>query len=75
MSKFLSQTLSRTKWRFSFSQTLILMGLNLILAPAVWAVSQGDLTKSQAYAIAGLILVTLGLSIYLFVVIIYPEKF
>lgn len=48
---------------------------NLILAPAVLAATQGSLTRSAAYALGLLGLVTLGLSGYLFVVIFEPERF
>jgi K+-transporting ATPase KdpF subunit len=48
---------------------------NLILAPAVFAATGGDLSKVQAYWLAGLGLVTVALSIYLFFVMFVPEKF
>ncbi|NEP18749.1 MAG: K(+)-transporting ATPase subunit F [Leptolyngbya sp. SIO4C1] len=48
--------------------------LNLVLAPAVYAASE-MLTRKAAYAIGVLLLVTVGLSIYLFAVIFQPERF
>ncbi len=51
---------------------------NLILAPAVFAATGGDLgdlSRSQAYWLTGLILAATALSIYLFVVMFAPEKF
>ena len=48
---------------------------NLVLAPAVFAATGGDLSKVQAYWLAGLGLVTVSLSIYLFFVMFVPEKF
>ena len=55
----------------------IFLGLcfNLVLAPAVFAATGGDLSKVQAYWLAGLGLVTVALSIYLFFVMFVPEKF
>jgi K+-transporting ATPase KdpF subunit len=49
--------------------------LNLAIAPAVLAASEGSLSRTTAYAIGLLGLVTLGLSVYLFVVIFQPERF
>jgi len=47
---------------------------NLILAPAVYATTDG-FSRSQAYALGILGLVTAALSAYLFVVMFQPEKF
>lgn len=55
-------------------QLFLLLCLNLIIAPAVYAAS-AEISKGQAWAIALLGLVTLALSIYLFVVIFQPERF
>lgn len=57
--------------------SLILLGtcLNLIIAPAVYAAAGGEIERSSAWAIGLLGLLTLGLSIYLFVVIFQPERF
>ena len=49
--------------------------INLILAPAVYAATGGTISREQSYALGLLGLVTMALSIYLFVVIIQPEKF
>ena len=49
--------------------------LNLLIAPVVYAATGGDLTRQTAYAIGALLLVTIGLSVYLFAVILQPERF
>ena len=54
---------------------LLLLIFNLILAPAVQASTGLMLTRPQAYALALLGLVTLILSVYLFVVMFQPERF
>jgi len=51
------------------------MGLNLIIAPVVYAAAGGEINRGSAWAIGLLGLLTLGLSIYLFVVIFQPERF
>jgi len=56
-------------------QLFLLLCLNLVIAPAVLGATGGQLERGQAYAIGILGLVTLGLSIYLFVVIFQPERF
>jgi K+-transporting ATPase KdpF subunit len=48
---------------------------NLVLAPAVFAATGGDLSRTQSYWLAALGLVTLTLAAYLFVVMFVPEKF
>ncbi|MFZ4665034.1 MAG: K(+)-transporting ATPase subunit F [Prochlorotrichaceae cyanobacterium] len=53
----------------------IALGLNLILAPAVQAATGNVLSRSQAYALGLLGLLTLALSVYLFVVMFQPERF
>ncbi|MCU0525877.1 MAG: K(+)-transporting ATPase subunit F [Elainella sp. Prado103] len=67
-------------WSMARQQKLplyLFLGLcfNLILAPAVLATTGGNLLRTQAYWLALLGLVTLGLAIYLFVVMFAPEKF
>ncbi len=52
-----------------------LLCLNLILAPAVQAMTGTDFSRPQAYALGILGLVTFALSIYLFVVMFQPERF
>ena len=49
--------------------------INLILAPAVYAATAGTISREQSYALGLLGVVTLALSIYLFTVILQPEKF
>lgn len=48
---------------------------NLVLAPAVFAATGGDLSRSQAYWLSALGLVTVALAIYLFFVMFVPERF
>ncbi|WP_414582302.1 K(+)-transporting ATPase subunit F [Scytonema sp. PCC 10023] len=60
--------------RISLSLFLLLC-FNVLLAPAVQAATQGQLSRSASYTIAFLGLVTLSLCIYLFVVIFQPERF
>ena len=49
--------------------------LNLVIAPTVLAASNNTISRSQAYAIGVLGLVTLGLAIYLMMVMLQPERF
>jgi K+-transporting ATPase KdpF subunit len=53
----------------------LLLCINAIVAPAVYAQVGNSLAKTQAYAIALLGLVTITLSVYLFMVIFQPERF
>lgn len=53
----------------------ILLCINLVIAPAVYAASNGALERNHAYALGILGLVTLGLVVYLFVVVFQPERF
>jgi K+-transporting ATPase KdpF subunit len=67
-------------WSKAYRQRLpvwILLGLclNLAIAPAVLATTNGTIERSTAYAIGLLGIVTLGLAIYLFAVIFQPERF
>lgn len=48
---------------------------NLVLAPIVYAASTHELTRGQAWALGLLGLATVALSVYLFVVMVAPEKF
>ena len=50
-------------------------GINLVLAPVVYAATGGTISREQSYALGLLGVVTLALSIYLFLVIFQPEKF
>ena len=53
----------------------LMMCLNLVIAPAVYASAGQAIERTQAWAIGLLALVTLGLAIYLFAVILQPERF
>jgi K+-transporting ATPase KdpF subunit len=53
----------------------LVLCLNLVVAPAVYAATSGAVARFSAYAIGLLGLVTLGLCIYLFVVVFQPERF
>ena len=53
----------------------LLLCLNLIIAPAVYAASNGTLERRSAWAIGVLGLVTLGLVVYLFDVVFRPERY
>ena len=56
-------------------QLFVLLCLNLVIAPAVYAAADAGISKVQAWAIGLLGLVTLGLTVYLFVVVFQPERF
>jgi len=51
------------------------MCFNLVVAPVVYAATSEQLSKSQAWGVGLLGVVTVGLSIYLFLVMFVPEKF
>jgi len=53
----------------------LLLSLNLVIAPAVYAASSGTLERRSAWAIGVLGLVTLGLVVYLFDVVFRPERY
>ncbi|MBV8882964.1 MAG: potassium-transporting ATPase subunit F [Chroococcidiopsidaceae cyanobacterium CP_BM_RX_35] len=53
----------------------LVLCLNLVVAPAVYAATGGAVARFSAYAIGLLGLVTFGLCIYLFVVVFQPECF
>lgn len=53
----------------------LLLCVNLVIAPAVYAASGGTLERRSAWAIGILGLVTLGLVIYLFDVVFRPERY
>jgi K+-transporting ATPase KdpF subunit len=53
----------------------LILSLNIILAPIVYAATGGTWERTQAYALGILGLVTLGLVIYLFDVIFRPERY
>ncbi|WP_373535385.1 potassium-transporting ATPase subunit F [Microcoleus sp.] len=56
-------------------QIFLAMCFNLIIAPAVYAAADEDLTKKAAWGLSLLSLVIIGLAVYLFTVIFQPEKF
>lgn len=56
-------------------QLFLAMCFNLIIAPAVYAAADEDLTKKAAWGLSLLGLVIIALAIYLFVVIFQPERF
>jgi K+-transporting ATPase KdpF subunit len=56
-------------------QLFLLLCLNLAIAPAVYAATGDEITRKAAYALGILGLVILGLAIYLFAVILQPERF
>ena len=51
------------------------MCFNLLVAPVVYAATSEQFSRTQAWALGLLGLVTLSLSIYLFFVMFVPEKF
>jgi K+-transporting ATPase KdpF subunit len=53
----------------------LLLCLNLVIAPAMQAATGQEFSRNQAYALGILGLVTVALSIYLFVVMFQPERF
>lgn len=53
----------------------LLLCLNLIIAPVVYAASNSTLERRSAWAIGILGLVTLGVVIYLFDVVFRPERY
>ncbi len=59
---------------FAFALFLALC-FNLILAPIVYAATGEAIARQSAYAIGVLLLVTVGISTYLFAVILQPERF
>lgn len=65
------------EWRRQKLPMAIFVGLclNLIIAPVVYAAADGTLERRSAWAISILGLVTLALTVYLFVVVFQPERF
>ena len=53
----------------------ILLCLNLVIAPAVYAAADGGLERRHAWTLGILGLVTLGLVVYLFDVVFRPERY
>ncbi|MEC4892368.1 MAG: potassium-transporting ATPase subunit F [Oscillatoria sp. PMC 1051.18] len=69
--------LLREHWQNHRGATILFFTLcfNLIIAPAIYAATGENIARPNAYAIGILILVTLSLSVYLFLVIFQPERF
>jgi K+-transporting ATPase KdpF subunit len=65
------------EWRRQKLPLYLFLGLcfNLVLAPAVFAATGNELSRTQAYWLTALGLVTVALAIYLFFVMFVPEKF
>lgn len=68
------QSRDRRRWKPA-AGIFFALCLNLLLATTVYGATSGTIEKGSAYAIAFLILLTLALSIYLFAVILQPERF
>lgn len=66
-----------SEWRRQKLPLYLFLGLcfNLVLAPLVYAATEGDFSRSQSWALGLLGLATLSLSIYLFFVMFTPERF
>ncbi|MBD2214134.1 potassium-transporting ATPase subunit F [Calothrix sp. FACHB-156] len=64
-------------WRKQKLPLYIFLGMcfNLVVAPVVYAATGEEFSRTQAWALGLLGLVTLSLSIYLFFVMFVPEKF
>jgi F subunit of K+-transporting ATPase (Potass_KdpF) len=71
MVNFLFQ---RNKQTLPF-RLFLLIALNLIIAPAIYAANSEALSRSQAYSLGILGIATFSFSIYLFMVMFQPEKF
>jgi K+-transporting ATPase KdpF subunit len=66
-----------SEWRRQKLPLYLFLGLclNLVLAPAVFAATGGEMSRTQSYWLAALGLVTVCLAVYLFFVMFVPEKF
>ncbi|MCY7274779.1 MAG: potassium-transporting ATPase subunit F [Phormidesmis sp. CAN_BIN44] len=66
-----------SEWRRQKLPLYLFLGLcfNLALAPAVFAATGGEMSRSQTYWLSALGLVTIALAVYLFFVMFVPEKF
>lgn len=66
-----------SEWRRQKLPLYLFLGLcfNLVLAPAVFAATGGEMSRSQTYWLSALGLVTIALAVYLFFVMFVPEKF
>ncbi|WP_013323315.1 potassium-transporting ATPase subunit F [Gloeothece verrucosa] len=63
--------------KFIYLPILVFSGmiLSLLMAYPIYAAAEDSLTKTNSYAIGILICSTFALSVYLFWVILQPEKF
>lgn len=66
-----------SQWRRQKLPLYLFLALcfNLVVAPVVYAASNNEFSRSQAWALGLLGLGTLALAIYLFFVMFTPEKF
>jgi K+-transporting ATPase KdpF subunit len=66
-----------SEWRRQRLPLYLFLGLcfNLVLAPAVFAATSDEMSRSQSYWLSALGLVTIALAVYLFFVMFVPEKF
>lgn len=65
------------QWRRQKLPLYLFLGMcfNLVVAPVVYAATGEQFSRTQAWALGLLGLVTVSLSIYLFFVMFVPEKF
>jgi K+-transporting ATPase KdpF subunit len=75
LTDFLADFLAEARRQKLPPALFLMLCLNLLCAPIVQAATGETFSKTQAYAIGLLGLVTVTLSIYIFVVIFQPEKF
>lgn len=78
-SDFPVEDLSRL-WQLSLKKKypiylFLTLCFNLVIAPAVYAANADSFSRTQAYALGLLGILTVAFSIYLFVVMFQPEKF
>jgi len=66
---------SQDKNRSLALKIFLALCLNVVISPAVLAATGGTITRTSAYAIGLLVLVTIGLAIYLMAVMLQPQRF
>jgi hypothetical protein len=66
-----------TEWRRQKLPLYLFLALclNLVIAPVVYAASDNEFSRTQAWTLGLLGLGTIALSVYLFFVMFVPEKF
>ncbi|MBW4632935.1 MAG: potassium-transporting ATPase subunit F [Iphinoe sp. HA4291-MV1] len=66
-----------SQWRRQKLPLYLFLGMcfNLVVAPVVYAATNETFSRTQAWALGLLGLVTVGLSVYLFFVMFVPERF